>query len=255
VRNSWTIFRKEMGSYFVSPVAYMLLASFTFIFGVLFSLILNGVVHAQAQMQFQMHAAPVNVNEEVIKPLIKVLSFISLFFIPLITMRLFSEEKRSGTFELLATSPVRDIEIILGKWLAAWAFYGCLLLAGSINLIVLCVYSHPDWKPLLASYVGLMLLVGCMLAIGIFVSSLTRNQIIAAVITFCVFFALWIISAVSDFGTSTIASALAYLSMNSHFDSFVSGVVQTKDVIFYISFAFLALFFTARYLESLRWRS
>jgi len=255
VRGTWIIFLKEMRSYFKSPIAYILLASYTFIFGLFFVLNLNFAIRSSMQMQFQMHPSTTNVNEQVIAPLLRTVGVISLFFIPLITMRLFSEEKRNGTIELLATSPVRDIEVILGKWLAAWAFYGCLLLVGSLNLIFLIVYSKPDWKPMLLGYFGVMLLTGCMLAIGIFISSLTRNQIIAAVVTFCVYLVLWLISSMEDLGSSVFASALAYLSMMSHLDSFIRGTVETKDLIFYLSFTFLALFFTDRYLESLRWRS
>lgn len=254
MRNVLTIFRKEMRSYFTSPVAYVLLALFTFIFGFLFIGRVHDAVQSGIQMQFMQQGAS-NVNEEVIHPLLGLLAFFSLLFIPLITMRLFSEEKRSGTIELLATSPVRDTEIILGKWLAAVAFYGCLVLACSLNMIFLFFYSHPDWKVMLSGYLGLFLLMSCMLAIGTFISSLTRSQIIAAISTLVICVFLWVIEIAAEISTGSLSGVYTYLSLIGHLDPFLKGVLAIKDVVFYASLIFFSLFLTARYLESLRWRS
>jgi len=196
-----------------------------------------------------------NLNEWIIRPLLSNASVIGLFFIPMITMRLFAEEKRTGTIELLATSPVRDMEIILGKWLASIMLYACLLLFTAINFAFLFKYGHPDWKPLLVGYLGLLLQAGALLAIGTFISTLTKNQIIAGAVTFGVCLLLWVLGWVSGYETATWARVLAYMSVITHFESFAKGVLDSKDAIFYVTVIFLGLFFTARSMESLRWRS
>jgi ABC-2 type transport system permease protein len=173
----------------------------------------------------------------------------------MITMRLFAEEKRTGTIELLATSPVRDIEIILGKWLASVVLYACLLLFTAINFAFLFKYGNPDWKPLLVGYLGLLLQAGALLAIGTFISTLTKNQIIAGAVTFGVCLLLWVLEWVSGYETASWARVLAYMSVVTHFESFGKGVLDSKDAVFYITVTFLGLFFTARSMESLRWRS
>lgn len=252
MKNAWIICRKELGSYFVSPIAYLLLTIFGLIFGFFFWTQLGYFVTEGIQMSGQ--TFPMNVNEQVIRPLLSNVGIIGLFFIPMITMRLFAEEKRSGTIELLATSPVRDLEIIIGKWLAAVALYCCLLLFIALNFIFLFKYGSPDWKPLAIGYLGLVLEAGAVLAIGTFISTLTKNQIIAAAATFGVALLLWVLDWVS-YEPSTWARVLSYLSVVNHFDSFGRGVLDLKDAVYYLSLMFVALFFTARSLESLRWRS
>jgi ABC-2 type transport system permease protein len=173
----------------------------------------------------------------------------------MITMRLFAEEKRTGTIELLATSPIRDLEIIVGKWLAAMVLYGCLLLFTALNFAFLFRYGNPDWKPLAVGYLGLLLQAGALLAIGTFISTLTKNQIIAGAATFGVCLLLWVLGWVSGYERATWARVLSYMSVMTHFESFDRGVIDSKDAVFYITVIFLGLFFTARSLESLRWRS
>ena len=168
MRNVWIICRKELGSYFASPVAYILLIMFGVIFGFFFWNALGAFVFESIQSQMSGRSFPMNLNEWIIRPLLSNASVIGLFFIPMITMRLFAEEKRTGTIELLATSPVRDMEIILGKWLASIMLYACLLLFTAINFAFLFKYGHPDWKPLLVGYLGLLLQAGALLAIGTF---------------------------------------------------------------------------------------
>jgi len=154
MRNVWIICRKELGSYFVSPVAYLLLTMFGLLFGFFFWTELQYFVVAGMEMQMRGQMFPMNLNEQVIRPLLQNVSVIGLFFIPMITMRLFAEEKRTGTIELLATSPVRDLEIIVGKWLAAVTLYACLLLFTALNFALLFKYGNPDWKPLAVGYLG-----------------------------------------------------------------------------------------------------
>ena len=255
MRNAWIICRKELGSYFVSPVAYLLLTMFGLIFGFFFWNALGFFVVESVEMQMRGQMFPMNLNEQVIRPLLSNVGVIGLFFIPMITMRLFAEEKRTGTIELLATSPIRDLEIILGKWMAAMLLYSCLLLFTAVNFAFLFRYGNPDWKPLAMGYLGLLLQAGALLAIGTFISTLTKNQIIAGAATFGVELLLWVIAWVGEYETATWARVLSYLSIITHFESFGRGVLDSKDAIFYLTVIFLGLFFTARSMESLRWRS
>ncbi len=255
MRNAWIICRKELGSYFASPVAYLLLTMFGLIFGFFFWNALGFFVIEGMQMQMRGQSFPMNLNEQIIRPLLSNASVVGLFFIPMITMRLFAEEKRTGTIELLATSPIGDLEIIVGKWLAAMVLYSCLLLFTALNFGFLFKYGNPDWKPLAVGYLGLLLQAGALLAIGTFISTLTRNQIIAGAATFGVCLLLWVFEWASGYETTTWARVLAYMSVFTHFESFGRGVLDSKDAVFYLTVIFLGLFFTARSMESLRWRS
>jgi ABC-2 type transport system permease protein len=255
MRNVLIIFRRELRSYFVSPIAYLLLTMFALIFGFFFWNLLGYFVLMGMEAQMRGQAPPMNINEQIIRPLLSNASVIGLFFIPMITMRLFAEEKRTGTIELLATSPVRDMEVILGKWLAALALYSSMLLLTALNFTFLFVYGNPDWKPLAIGYLGLLLQAGGLLAIGTFISTLTKNQIIAGAATFAICLLLWVLESVSGYEQATWAQVLAYMSVVTHFESFAKGVLDTKDAIFYLTVIFLGLFFTARSMESLRWRS
>ena len=255
MRNILIICRKELRSYFSSPIAYLLLTMFALIFGFFFWNALGYFVLMGMESQMRGQMMPMNLNEMVIRPLLSNVGVIGLFFIPMITMRLFAEEKRSGTIELLATSPVRDIEIIIGKWLAALSLYACMLLVAAVNFAFLFRYGKPDWKPLVIGYLGLLLQAGALLAIGTFISTLTKNQIIAGAATFGICLLLWILEWVSGYETSGWAQVLAYMSIITHFESFAKGVLDSKDAIFYVTVIFLGLFFTARSMESLRWRS
>jgi len=255
MRNILTIYRKESKSYFASWVGYVVIAFFAVIFGYFFYVATAIFVNQSFQSQMMGRGFPMDMNEWVIRPLMMNVSVIGLFVIPMITMRLFAEEKRSGTIELLMTSPVRDLEIVLGKWLAALTFYACVLAVSALNLAFLFIYGQPDWKPILVAYLGLLLQGGCLLAFGTFISSLTRNQIIAAGGTFAACLLLWVFEWVTAYETSTWGRVIAYLSVLTHFEPFAKGLLDTKDVVFYLSAIFLGLFLTARSMESLRWRA
>jgi ABC-2 type transport system permease protein len=255
MRNVWIICRKELRSYFVSPIAYLLLAMFAIVFGFFFWNAVGYFVYVGMEAQMRGGMLPMSVNEQVIRPLVSNVSVIGLFLIPMITMRLFAEEKRSGTIELLVTSPVRDSEVILGKWLAAMLLYSGMLLLTALNFAWLFRYGNPDWKPVAVGYLGLLLQAGTLLAIGTFISTLTRNQIIAGAATFGICLLLWVLEWVSNYESSTWARVMAYLSVLTHFDSFSKGLLSLKDAVFYGTAIFLGLFLTARSMESLRWRS
>lgn len=255
MKNIFIICRKEMKSYFASPIAYLLMALFAVIFGFFFYSATAIFVMRGMESQMMGRGFPMDVNEWVIRPLLMNASVVGLFLIPLITMRLYAEEKRSGTIELLLTSPVRDIEVIVGKWLAALLMYLCMLGISALNIAVLFAYGKPDWKPILIGYLGLILQGGCLLAIGTFISTMTRNQIIAGGATFAVCLLLWVLDWVTAYDPSTFGRVVAYLSVVTHFEPFSKGVLDTKDLVFYLSMIFFGLFLTARSMESLRWRA
>ncbi len=255
MRNVIVIFKKELKSYFASPIAYLLLAIFAVIFGFFFYSAVRFFILQGMQMQMMGRGMPMDVNDYVIRPLLTNASVIGLFLIPMITMRLYAEEKRSGTIELLMTSPVRDLEIVLGKWLAALVMYASILAVSGINIAVLYAFGRPDLKPILVGFLGLLLQGGCLLAIGTFISTLTKNQIIAGGATFAVCLMLWVLDWVSAYDQSAWAKIVSYLSVVTHFEPFSKGVVDTKDIIFYLSMIFFGLFLTTRSMESLRWRA
>src|SRR5258708_30198978 len=179
MKNIWIICRKELRSYFVSPVAYVLLVMFSLIFGWFLWNMLGAFVFYSMASQMRGEMMPMNINEQIIRGLLGNMNVVGLFFIPVITMRLFAEEKRNGTIELLATSPIRDVEVILGKWLAAVALYAGMLLLAGLNVAFIFKYGNPDWKPLVVGYLWLLLQAQGFLAIGTVISILTKHQIIA----------------------------------------------------------------------------
>jgi ABC-2 type transport system permease protein len=259
MRNIWTITRKELNSYFHSPIAYIVLTVFAVIFGYFFVSILSIFVRQSmmASQYAEMYGQPMhmNVNEMVIRPLLMNVSVISLFLVPMITMRLFAEEKRSGTIELLMTSPVTDLQIILGKFFAALLLYAVLLAMTLFFFLIVFHYGNPDWKPLLAGYLGLLLLGGCFMSLGIMLSTLTRNQLVAGMLTFGLFLMLWVIDWVSDYSTGTVGQVASYLALTTHLENYAKGVIDLRDTVYYLSVIGLGLFLTARSVESVRWRA
>ncbi len=253
--NIWIICRKELKSYFSSPIAYGLMAFFALICGYFFYAATAIFVLRSTDPMAQGRGMPMDLNEWIVRPVFMNVSVIGLFIIPMITMRLFAEEKKTGTIELLATSPVTDMSIILGKWLAAVILYASILAISAVDLLILFLYGKPDLKPILVAYFGLLLQGACLLAIGTFISTTTRNQIIAGVGTFAVCLLLWVLDWVTAYDTSSTGKVISYLSVMGHFENFAKGVLDTKDLIFYASAIFFGLFLTARSLESLRWRA
>lgn len=253
--NTFTICRKELNGYFRSPIAYGVMAFFAVIAGFFFYVTVKFFVRRAVESQMMGQAFPMDMSEWIIRPVFSNISVVGLFLIPMISMRLFAEEKRSGTIELLTTSPLFDLEIILGKWLAAVVLYASMLGLSFLSMLVLFAYGSPDAKPLLVGYLGMLLEGGALLAIGTFVSTCTKNQIVAGVAGFAIALLLYVLSWVSEFESSTLATIVAYLSVHSHFESFSKGVIDTKDLIFYLSTIFVGLFLTARSLETLRWRA
>ena len=259
MRNVWIIALKELNGYFRSPIAYIVLGAFALAFGYFFYFqYLGPFVEANlsaaqyAQMTGQMF--PLNVNEMVIRPLMFLIGIIGLFLVPMITMRLFAEEKKTGTIELLMTSPLTDLQLILGKFLGALMLYISLLLLTLPYMLILFRYGTPDWRPLLTGYMGLLLLGGSYLSLGMFLSTLTRNQFVAAVLTFLPLLVLWVVGG-NEYSSSTASQVASYLSIVGHMGNFAKGVIDLKDTVYYLTVIALGVFLTARSLESVRWRA
>ena len=255
MRGTWVICRKELQSYFTSPIAWAVMALYAVIFGYFFYAATAYFVQAGMESQMMGRSFPMNINEMIIRPVLMNISVIGLFLIPMITMRVFAEEKRTGTIELLVTSPVSDAAIIVGKWLAAVLLYASVIAVASLTVSFLFVWGKPDWKPLVIGYLGLLLQGGALIAIGTFQSTTTKNQIIAGVAGFVISLLLWVIEWVSQFSNTVGGKVISYLSVVTHLEPFTKGVLDSRDVIFFATLTFLGLFLAARSLESLRWRS
>jgi ABC-2 type transport system permease protein len=195
-----------------------------------------------------------NVNQQMIRPLVQNVTILVLFLLPMVTMRTYAEEKRSGTIELLLTSPITDWQIILGKFLGAMGLYAAMLAVTLVHLSVLFIYGSPEWKPIVTAYLGLLLLGGCFVSLGLFISSMTKNQIVAGMVTFAVFLLLWVITWIGSFSGPMVDSLTQYLSIIDHLDDFGKGVLDTTHIIYYLSFISFGLFLTAKSVESERWR-
>jgi ABC-2 type transport system permease protein len=251
----WPIFKKEMRLYFTSPVAWVVVAVFLLIAGYFFSSIF--AFFALASMQSAMNPAmgrELNVTDGVMRPLFSNISVILLLLMPLVTMRLFAEERRSGTIELLLTYPVRDGAVLMGKYLAALALYASMLALTLLHPAIVVYFARVEWGPLVTGYLGLLLMGGAFLAVGVFASSLTENQIIASITSFGILLILWIIGWSADSLGGAWGKVLQHLSILEHNDNFSKGVLDTKDVLYYLNFIALALFLTLRALETRRWK-
>jgi ABC-2 type transport system permease protein len=253
MQNILAIWQREIKSYFVSPIAYVVLFVFLISLGLIFFGNLADVVqYTMMQAQMGQGMQPIDVPAIVTQSLFKTTSVILLFLIPMLTMGLFSEEKKRGTIELLLTTPVGNVSVMTGKFLACLTFLVILLAASVIIISPLFVYGHPDWKPIVSGYLGLLLYSGSLIALGLFISTLTENQIVAVALTFGVSLAFWLIPAINVSGAAK--SVIDYLSVTNHLDDFIKGVIDTSHLTYYVTFVFIGLFLTYRSLESMRWK-
>jgi ABC-2 type transport system permease protein len=252
VNNILAIAHKELKSYFSTPIAYIVIGFFALLFGYFYYAML--VIFNQQSAQFGAEGGAMDINQQLIRPLFLNASVILLFVLPLITMRTYSEEKRSGTIELLLTSPVSDLEIILGKFLGAMTLYAAMLGITLIHMALLFSYGNPEWKVVVTGYIGLLLMGGCFISVGLLISSLTKNQIVSGMVTFAVFLLLWVINWIASFTGPTTQSVLNYLSITDHFDDFTRGILDTKHLIYYFSVMSFGLFLTSRSVDTERWK-
>jgi ABC-2 type transport system permease protein len=255
MKNIWAICKKEIKTYFTSPIAYVVITVFLVLIGFFFySLIWIFNSQSLQMAQNQYYYQQLNINQMVYSPLFHNMSIILLLMVPLLTMRLFSEEKKRQTDELLFTSPLSVNQIILGKYFASlFVLLVMLFLTGILSIFVFS-YGNPELAPILSGYLGLFLVGAAFLAVGIFFSSLTENQIVSAILTFGALLLFWILNWASYSAGGMWKSVLNYLSFFQHFDDMTRGILDTTDVVYYLSFIFLGLFLTHSVIQSRRWR-
>jgi ABC-2 type transport system permease protein len=235
MHNILPIYRREIRSYFNSPVAYVVIVVFLAIVGWFFS-----------ANVFLMNVASLRIVFDIV-PLV------FLFFVPAITMRLLAEEKKSGTLELLTTKPVRDGEIILGKFLAAWILLAAALLPTLIYVITLLVLGAPDPGPIVAGYLGLLLMGAVTIGIGLFASSITENQIVAFIIGFLIILIFFLMDKVLMYVPEGLASTIEFLGIDYHFGNIARGVIDSRDVIYFLSLLTFSLYCATVSLERRKW--
>jgi ABC-2 type transport system permease protein len=229
------IFRREFRSYFNSPVAYVVIIVFLSIIGWFFT-----------SNMFLFNVASMRVFFELV-PLV------FLFFVPAVTMRLLAEEKKSGTLELLTTKPVLDAEIILGKFLAAWALLAAALLPTLLYVLTLGALGSLDLGPVVTGYIGLLLMGGVYIAIGILASSLTENQIVAFIIGFLLILTLFLMDKVLMYVPESFASTMEFLSIDYHFSNIARGVIDSRDILYFVSLLGFSLYLATVSLERRKW--
>lgn len=257
LRNIAAIIHKEWQHYFGSPIAYVALAVWTLLFGGFYSLALNNFLQVSAQSRPSQFGPKLSLNEWVIGLVLQNMAVVALFILPMLTMRLFAEEKRQGTMELLATSPITDFQIVSGKFLGALGLYALMLATGFLNFLSLWsqAATPPEWKPALAGALGLLLLGATFISLGLFVSTLTRNQVVAGSITFGLTLGFWIVGWLDSPGAGPFVQFVVYLGLLGHIEDLMRGVIDLKDIVFYLSFSTFGLFLTHQSLESQRWRA
>lgn len=255
----YAIFEREIKSYFVSPIAYIVIALFIGLCGIFFYLMVSTFVQRCYEVDFYAQQwrqmSPVmNLHEWIIRPFFSNIALFALMILPLMTMKLFSEEKKNGTIELLQTSPLTSSQIVIGKYGAVLFLYSIMLVITFIYMLFLVAYGNPEYGQILSGYLGIFFIGGSYLAIGLLFSTFTENQIISAVSTIVVILFLWSIGWLSSSLNPALGKILNYLSLIDHFDTFAKGVIETKNIVFYISFIFVSLFLSYVSIESARWR-
>ncbi len=259
MKSVFWIAKREFGSFFYSPIFYVVTTVFLVLYSFLFFAILSEF------SQYSMQAAPqaeaiqkagysINANEMVIVPSLGNMSIILLFIIPLVTMRSFAEERKNKTFSLLLSSPVHLSEIVAGKFLACLGVVTFMILLSSYSILFIGMVGQPELGPIISGYLGVILMMGCYIAMGVFASSLTDNQIIAAVIGFGLALFMWVLELPAQNSDSGIGMILKEISLRSHLEPFLKGILDTKNIAYYLSFMAFILLITHQVLDSRRWR-
>lgn len=233
---TFAIARRELRAYFTSPLAYVITGAFLVIGGYFFSV--NVIFSRQAT----------------VRPLFQTMYTILLLLAPALTMRLLAEEQKSGTLELLLTAPIREIELVLGKFLAGLGFFVVMLVLTLYYPLLLSIYGNPDRGGIIGGYLGAVLFSAAIVAVGLFTSSLTQNQIVAAVLSFAILLLLWVVDGLSSVFSGRVGDLLSYLALYPHFNDMTRGAIATKDIVYYLSLTAAALFLAWRSLEARRWR-
>jgi ABC-2 type transport system permease protein len=236
MRNVWAVAVRELRSYFLSPLAYVVIALFLALSGYLFALILA------------------NGREASLRGLVQNVSVLYLFIVPAISMRLLAEEQRTGTVELLLTNPVQEWEIVTGKFLSSVLLVLVMLALTLLFPLFLFIFGSPDKGPIVTGYLGIFLQAAAFLSVGLWASSLTQNQIVAAIVAFALLLILWLSDNLGQFLGGTVGSIVSYTSVINHFQSFPQGVIQSNDVIYYLTLVLAGIVLSTLSLQSRRYR-
>jgi len=255
MRSIYAVFKREVKAYFTLPIAYVMMGGLLFIVGWLYYLSFRWFLGVSFEaMRNPMMASDLDISSMVVGATISTIGVVSVFTLPLLTMRLWAEEKRSGTVELLLTFPLRDSSIVLGKFFAGLTVYVVLLLLSVLYPLLAGLYAHLDPGPILAGYLGTFLLGATLFAFGFLCSTWTENQIVACAIAWAGFLFFWLIGHAADFAGSDLSKILTQLSFAKHHENFAKGIIETQDVAYFVLFTGFCLFLTLRSIESTRWR-
>lgn len=257
MRNVVTIAWRDIRSMFTSPIAYVVLTGFQLLAGWFFFNLLsqfNRIVAAYSGLPGY-DTTWVNLNDAVVSPLLQNLSVVLLIVIPMLTMRSFAEERSSGTFELLMTSPLKVSEMVMGKFLAGVAIVALMIGLTGVFPVILLIFGNPETGLMVSGYTGLLAMAVAFVAVGVFTSAMTSNQIIAAVSALVIALLLFVINWPADGAGETLKAVLLYLSVTEHFRVMARGVIDSKDIVYFVSLTGGFLFLTHRAVESARWRS
>ncbi|MCM8772238.1 MAG: ABC transporter permease [Candidatus Omnitrophica bacterium] len=253
--NLYPVFKKELKTYFISPIAYVVILIFNVITGFIFYALF--AYYSLISMRYAGYPYPyftLTPEEMLIRPLFHNMAVTSLFVLPLLTMRLFSEEKRIGTIELLFTYPLKDPDIYWGKFLSCFFIFFIMILIPSFYIFILEKWINYDKMVILNSYFGLLLLGASFISIGIFISSLTESQVVSAIITFGISLLFWIIGWISEIVGPKYAKFFEFISIYTHYENFPKGIFDTRDLVFYLSIILFFSFLTLRILISKKYR-
>ena len=255
MRSIYAVFKREVKAYFTLPIAYVMMGGLLFIVGLLYYLSFRWFLGVSFEaMRNPMMASDLDISSMVVGATISTIGVVSVFTLPLLTMRLWAEEKRTGTVELLLTFPLRDSSIVLGKFFAGLTVYIVLLILSLLYPLLAGLYARLDPGPILAGYLGTLLLGATLFAFGFLCSTWTENQIVACALAWAGFLFFWLIGHAADFAGSDLGKFFAQLSFAKHQENFAKGVIETQDVAYFVLFTVFCLFLTLRSIESTRWR-
>jgi len=250
MRSAALIARREFTAFWSSPVAYVVLSMFLVLSGLFFF----GSLSQFLDMVRKSGQEGVDVNQQLIRSYLYSVSVMILFLLPLVTMRLLSEERRQGTLEVLLTTPTRESALVLGKFIAAMGLFTVMMIGPAVHVGLLFLFGSPDRVPVLTGFLGLFLSGGVYLALGLFFSSVTQNQVVAATLSFTVFLLLWLCQWVSTMTAGPVSVFLGYISLAGHFENFGRGVLDTSDLVFYLSWIGGGLFAATQMVLATRWK-
>ncbi|GAB4346188.1 MAG: gliding motility-associated ABC transporter permease subunit GldF [Candidatus Abyssubacteria bacterium] len=257
MRNIVTLTRKELHSYFQSPMAYVVTAVFLVVSGFIFFLNFTAFYNASLEVSrnpYLMEHYKLNVTEHVLEPMVFTLNFLSLLMIPMLTMRAMAEEKKTGTIEMLLTYPVRDVDVALSKFLACFIVYVCMIALTLVYPLLTSRFADVEIASVATGYAGLLLAGAAFVSLGVFISSMTENQIVAVAVSYGFFLVFWLLGASEARVPEPYDAILTDLSLFKHIEDFGRGVLDTHDLVYYLNFTVLFMFLTLRSLEVIKWK-